>query len=233
MIKAWKHLCTILHHKNLVRAGCFKIGLYKQGLLHDMSKYTPTEFLVGCKYYQGTMSPNNAEREDKGYSAAWLHHKGRNKHHMEYWIDYGVGDGRDGQKTHRGICTDLNPTLHQFFFGQSKFKHTVHTIKHRCSICTSTGHSRCDRNILVQLHIDTVPDLKFIHQKFCCLVDKIILICRQKRQICRHCNPACCLFHFKTVKQVDGLHDHFHFMVPILTSAHNIKPKIYFCKCFY
>ena len=45
-----------------------------------------------------------AEREDKGYSAAWLHHKGRNKHHMEYWIDYGVGDGRDGQKTHRGIC---------------------------------------------------------------------------------------------------------------------------------
>lgn len=93
-----------LHHKNLVRAGCFKIGLYKQGLLHDMSKYTPTEFLVGCKYYQGTMSPNNAEREDKGYSAAWLHHKGRNKHHMEYWIDYGVGDGRDGQKTHRGIC---------------------------------------------------------------------------------------------------------------------------------
>ena len=104
MIKAWKHLCTILHLKNLVRAGCFKIGLYKQGLLHDMSKYTPTEFLVGCKYYQGTMSPNNAEREDKGYSAAWLHHKGRNKHHMEYWIDYGVGDGRDGQKTHRGIC---------------------------------------------------------------------------------------------------------------------------------
>lgn len=104
MIKAWKHLCKILHHKNLVRAGCFKIGLYKQGLLHDMSKYTPTEFLVGCKYYQGTMSPNNAEREDKGYSAAWLHHKGRNKHHMEYWIDYGVGDGRDGQKTHRGIC---------------------------------------------------------------------------------------------------------------------------------
>ena len=104
MIKAWKHLCTILHHTNLVRAGCFKIGLYKQGLLHDMSKYTPTEFLVGCKYYQGTMSPNNAEREDKGYSAAWLHHKGRNKHHMEYWIDYGVGDGRDGQKTHRGIC---------------------------------------------------------------------------------------------------------------------------------
>jgi len=71
-------------------AGCFKVGLYKQGLLHDLSKYSPTEFLVGCKYYQGTRSPNNAEREDKGYSSAWLHHKGRNKHHLEYWIDYSL-----------------------------------------------------------------------------------------------------------------------------------------------
>lgn len=87
-MKAWKHFCTITRHKNLVLAGCFKIGLYKQGLLHDLSKYSPTEFLVGCRYYQGYMSPNNAERMDRGYSSAWLHHKGRNKHHLEYWIDY-------------------------------------------------------------------------------------------------------------------------------------------------
>ena len=100
----WKHFCTINHHKMLVMKGCFQVGLIKQGLLHDLSKYSPTEFIVGCKYYQGNMSPNNAEREAIGYSSAWLHHKGRNKHHLEYWIDYGVGDGRDGQKTHRGIC---------------------------------------------------------------------------------------------------------------------------------
>ena len=99
-MKAWKHFCTINHHKHLVMKGCFAVGLYKQGLLHDLSKYTPTEFLVGCKYYQGTMSPNNAERKDKGYSSAWLHHKGRNKHHMEYWIDYGVPD-EGGDK---GLC---------------------------------------------------------------------------------------------------------------------------------
>ena len=67
---------------------CFAVGLYKQGLLHDLSKYSPTEFLVGCRYYQGNRSPNNAEREKTGYSKAWLHHKGRNKHHYEYWIDY-------------------------------------------------------------------------------------------------------------------------------------------------
>ena len=97
-MKAWKYFCTINHHKNLVMKGCFQVGLYKQGLLHDLSKYTPTEFLVGCKYYQGTMSPNNAERKDRGYSTAWLHHKGRNKHHLEYWIDYGVPDQEGPEK---------------------------------------------------------------------------------------------------------------------------------------
>ena len=104
-MNAWKHFCTITRHKLLVMEGCFKVGLIKQGLLHDLSKYTPTEFLVGCKYYQGTMSPNNAERMDKGYSSAWLHHKGRNKHHLEYWIDYGLPDKEGphaGEK--KGIC---------------------------------------------------------------------------------------------------------------------------------
>ena len=91
MLKAWKHLRTINHHKMLVMRQCFKVGLYKQGLLHDLSKYTPAEFFVGCKYFQGDRSPNNAEREVSGYSLAWLHHKGRNKHHYEYWIDYGLG----------------------------------------------------------------------------------------------------------------------------------------------
>lgn len=93
-MKAWKHFCTITYHKYLVAKGCFKVGLYKQGLLHDMSKYSWTEFRVGAKYYQGTRSPNNAEREDTGCSTAWLHHKGRNKHHFEYWIDYSMdGEG--------------------------------------------------------------------------------------------------------------------------------------------
>ena len=83
----WLHFKTITRHKLLVMKYCFRIGLYKQGLLHDLSKYSPTEFLVGCRYYQGTRSPNNAEREDIGVSTSWLHHKGRNKHHFEHW-DY-------------------------------------------------------------------------------------------------------------------------------------------------
>lgn len=109
-MKAWQHFKTINHHKFLVMKGCFCIGLYKQGLLHDLSKYSPTEFLVGCKYYQGTASPNNREREAKGYSSAWLHHKGRNKHHLEYWIDYGVGT----DKTMVGMKMPLKYVVEMF-----------------------------------------------------------------------------------------------------------------------
>ena len=93
-MKAWKHFCTITRHRMLVLKYCFKIGLYWQGLTHDLSKYSPAEFLPGCRYYQGYRSPNNAEREKKGYSSAWLHHKGRNKHHYEYWIDYSLTTGK-------------------------------------------------------------------------------------------------------------------------------------------
>ncbi|NCC16505.1 MAG: catalase [Clostridia bacterium] len=87
-MKVIEHLKTITHHRHLVRQHCFQVGLYWQGLTHDLSKFSPTEFLVGAKYFQGDRSPNNAEREAKGYSSSWLHHKGRNKHHFEYWIDY-------------------------------------------------------------------------------------------------------------------------------------------------
>ena len=91
----WLHLKTITRHKLLVMHYCFRIGLYKQGLLHDLSKYSPVEFLVGCKYYQGDRSPNNAEREETGLSLSWLHHKGRNRHHYEYWVDYNLETKRN------------------------------------------------------------------------------------------------------------------------------------------
>lgn len=88
-----KHLRTITHHHNLVMKNCFRCGLYRQGIMHDLSKLSPIEFWSGAKYYQGTQSPNNAQRRAVGYSAAWLHHKGRNKHHLEYWIDYSTREG--------------------------------------------------------------------------------------------------------------------------------------------
>ena len=82
------HFRTITRHRHKVIAHCKKAGILRQGLLHDLSKYSPTEFFPGVRFYQGTRSPNEAEREAYGHSLAWMHHKGRNKHHFEYWTDY-------------------------------------------------------------------------------------------------------------------------------------------------
>lgn len=83
-----KHIVTVTRHRALVCRHCFRAGLYVQGLLHDLSKFSPEEFWISCEMYQGTRSPNEAEREQFGYSSSWMHHKGRNKHHFEYWTDY-------------------------------------------------------------------------------------------------------------------------------------------------
>ena len=82
------HFKTITEHKKEVLKGCIKAGIPLQGLMHDLSKYMPSEFIVGAIYYQGNRSPNEGEREAYGYSKAWMHHKGRNRHHFEYWTDY-------------------------------------------------------------------------------------------------------------------------------------------------
>lgn len=84
----WKHFSTITRHRHKVIAHCFKAGIPWQGLFHDLSKYSPTEFWQGARNYLGDKSPNEKEREQYGFSRAWLHHQGRNKHHFEYWVDY-------------------------------------------------------------------------------------------------------------------------------------------------
>lgn len=83
-IAHWKKIRT---HRKWVRRYCWKQGLFWQGLTHDLSKYSPTEFFESVKYYQGTSSPIDACKKANGVSYAWMHHKGRNPHHYEYWQD--------------------------------------------------------------------------------------------------------------------------------------------------
>ena len=87
MNKFFGHLKTVNKHRREVRKLCFKCGLYWQGLTHDLSKYSPIEFINGVRFFTGTKSPHSGEREKYGYSKAWLHHKAHNKHHREYWQD--------------------------------------------------------------------------------------------------------------------------------------------------
>ena len=82
-----EHFCTITKHRWVVFKLCTKVGEPWRGLVHDLSKYSPTEFWEGVKYFNGHHSPITDCKKDKGYSEAWLHHKGRNKHHADYWVD--------------------------------------------------------------------------------------------------------------------------------------------------
>lgn len=88
MLHIIKHFLTITRHRHTVIYHCAKCGILWQGLRHDLSKYSPTEFIPGARFYFGDRSPTEGEREAYGYSKAWMHHKGRNKHHFEYWTDY-------------------------------------------------------------------------------------------------------------------------------------------------
>ena len=88
--KFWGHLSTVTRHRHRVIAHCARAGILWQGLRHDLSKYSPTEFWQGVKFFDGTHSPTEDERRTLGYSLAWMHHKGRNRHHWEYWTDYSM-----------------------------------------------------------------------------------------------------------------------------------------------
>ena len=83
-----KHFMTITRHRHKVMYHCLRCGILWQGMRHDLSKYSPTEFLPGARFYLGDRSPTEGERREYGYSKAWMHHKGRNRHHFEYWIDF-------------------------------------------------------------------------------------------------------------------------------------------------
>jgi hypothetical protein len=91
-MKYWNHLKIITIHKYYVLIECFKRGLYWQGLVHDLSKYSFIEFFNSAKYFQGDKTPIAIEKIEKGYSLAWQNHKGKNKHHWEYWIDFVDGE---------------------------------------------------------------------------------------------------------------------------------------------
>lgn len=89
----FRHLATICHHRHLVFRHCCRAGIPWQGLVHDLSKFSPVEFWRGAKYWQGSHSPTEEERRENGYSLAWMHHKGRNMHHYEFWTDFNPETG--------------------------------------------------------------------------------------------------------------------------------------------
>jgi hypothetical protein len=80
----WRYFLYILNHKLNVCIECWKEGLYFQGIIHDLSKFSPVEFFpYAKKFYSG--KPLTVEEELK-WKYAWLRHQHSNKHHWEYWV---------------------------------------------------------------------------------------------------------------------------------------------------
>lgn len=88
ILNFFRHIKTVLKHKWVVLKLCVRAGIPWQGVVHDLSKFSWTELKESVKYYTGTRSPLAIAKEENGYSEAWLHHKGHNKHHYQYWYDY-------------------------------------------------------------------------------------------------------------------------------------------------
>lgn len=81
------HLKRVCIHKYFVGRYLMKCGFYAQAITHDLSKFSYTEISESIKFYEEGRSPIEVAKEKQGYSLAWLHHRGRNKHHNTYWTD--------------------------------------------------------------------------------------------------------------------------------------------------
>ena len=160
MNKAWGHFKTITRHRHLVMKQCFKVGLYGRGLLHDLSKYSLAEFRIGAKYYQGNRSPNAAERDACGASTAWMHHKGRNKHHFEYW-------------------TDLDPKTHTYVAVPMPTKYLVESVMDRIAACkVYLGKQYHDGSALE--YLNRAKDTHLLHPDTCRKLEYILTMLRDQ-----------------------------------------------------
>ena len=85
----FKHLKVVLKHKHNVLRYASKLGIFWTGLVHDLTKFSPTEFNRSVKYFDGRRSPTIIERKSHdNFSYICVAHTGRNKHHWQYWVDY-------------------------------------------------------------------------------------------------------------------------------------------------
>jgi len=94
-MKYWKYLKYVVRHKWYVMIECFKRGLIWRGLVHDISKLFPSEFIPYANFFYGSAIEKGrnstgyykpTETGDEEFDFAWLLHQKRNKHHWQWWV---------------------------------------------------------------------------------------------------------------------------------------------------
>ncbi len=168
---AFKHLALVLRHKWRVLINCTKCGIFWRGLVHDLSKFSPAEFFESVRYFQGDRSPIGVCRRETGYSAAWLHHKGRNKHHIEYWLDpeCKIQPMMPYKYAVECVCDKLAATRVYAGENYSRDLPLAHWKKYGCLVNGNPKTMRFIEEIFIDVELhgeDYVLNRKYMKQKF-------------------------------------------------------------------
>lgn len=93
-----RYLKYVLRHKWFVFKAGIKLGVpLWQLIIHDWSKFLPSEWMPYVRKFYGGKYPDRVPsdfepyaltqgRVDYQFNVAWNHHQKRNPHHWQYWI---------------------------------------------------------------------------------------------------------------------------------------------------
>jgi hypothetical protein len=139
MLKFFKLLKRIIIHKFWVAYYCFQLKLFWQGIIHDLSKFSLIEIKGALKYWNDTKSSLSYEKDLNGYSKTFLHHRGHNPHHYEYWI-HSLDEGGIAAKMPKKYVLELicdylaacktyggNPRNEFYWWEENKNKLKIHS----------------------------------------------------------------------------------------------------------
>ena len=85
----WKYFFYILGHKWNVFVECLITGQPIHGILHDLSKFLPSEFIPYARFFFAKDKTNiykETDEKDLNFLKGWCYHQKRNKHHWNYWV---------------------------------------------------------------------------------------------------------------------------------------------------
>jgi len=87
MIASWQYFKYLCRHKWYVLIECYRLGILWRGLVHDLSKFLPSEFFAYRNYFCGGYDHDMMPKPiDEAFDYAWHWHLKRNKHHWQWWI---------------------------------------------------------------------------------------------------------------------------------------------------
>lgn len=86
MRKYFEYFLYVVRHKWYVMMMCFRFKLYWRGIVHDMSKFLPSEFIPYANYFGCLQDVSKGSPTDIKFQKAWKLHYNRNDHHPEGWF---------------------------------------------------------------------------------------------------------------------------------------------------